>query len=102
MKFDDHIRAKFADVELGPEQMHSYQRDIALPFLRENPFSALFVDLGLGKSITCATLITELLDDFHPGKILVIGPLRVMTDTWPMEFKKWRHTAPFNLSLIHI
>lgn len=98
--FDRLIQAKFADVELGPEQMHSYQRDIALPFLRENPFSALFVDLGLGKSITCATLITELLDDFHPGKILVIGPLRVMTDTWPMEFKKWRHTAPFNYTLI--
>lgn len=98
--FDKLIQSKFTDVELEPGQMHDYQTKIALPFLRANPFSALFIDMGLGKTITSATLITELLDDFHPGKILVIGPLRVMTDTWPTEFKKWRHTAPFSFTLI--
>lgn len=98
--FDSLIQSKFEQVELSPEQMHDYQTNKAIPFLRENPFSALFVDMGLGKTVTLATLITELIDDFHPGKILVVGPLRVMTDTWPMEFKKWRHTAPYNYTLI--
>jgi hypothetical protein len=98
--FDDLIRGKFADVELEREQMHAYQSDIALPFLRDNPFSALFVDMGLGKSITSATLICDLLAEFATDKVLVIGPLRVMTDTWPNEFRKWRHTAGFNFTLI--
>ena len=98
--FDELIQAKFAEVELEREQMHAYQSDIALPFLRDNPFSALFVDMGLGKSITSATLICDLLAEFATDKVLVIGPLRVMTDTWPNEFRKWRHTAAFNFTLI--
>ena len=100
MNFDQQIAAMFAEVELERHQMHGYQSDIALPFLKENPFSALFVDMGLGKSITSATLIADLLSDFETEKVLVIGPLRVMTDTWPSEFRKWRHTAPFSFTLI--
>lgn len=98
--FDERIKAKFALVELEREQMHDYQTDIALPFLRANPFSALFIDMGMGKTVTCSTLIAELLSEFAANKILVIGPLRVMTDTWPSEFLKWRHLAPFNFTLI--
>lgn len=99
-EFDAIMQAKFAEVELEREQMHVYQRDIALPFLLANPFSALFVDMGLGKTVTTATAIVDLILDGHIGKILVIGPMRVMTDTWPTEFKTWRHTAAFTPTLI--
>lgn len=99
--YDAYIQSRFAEVELEREQMHDYQTNIALPFLKENPFSALFIDMGMGKSVTCSTLIVDLLSEFaNDDKVLVVGPLRVMTDTWPTEFAKWRHLAPFNYTLI--
>ncbi len=98
--FDAYIQSKFAEVQLYREQMHSYQTELAIPFLREKPFSALFMDMGLGKSVTSATLIADLLMEFATKKVLVVGPLRVMTDTWPNEFRKWQHLAPFNFTLI--
>ena len=98
--FDDIMRAKFADVKLEREQMHDYQSKLALPFMKANPFSGLFLSMGLGKSIISATLIHDLIMDGHHGKILVVGPLRVMTDTWPTEFRTWRHTAAFTPQLL--
>lgn len=99
--YDAYVQSRFAEVELEREQMHDYQTNIALPFLKENPFSALFIDMGMGKSVTCSTLIVDLLSEFaNDDKVLVVGPLRVMTDTWPTEFAKWRHLAPFNYTLI--
>jgi len=97
--FDEKIKAKFANVVLEPEQMHSYQ-GMAFEFCRDNPFSALFMDMGLGKTVISGTLIAHLLSEFAEGKILVVGPLRVMTDTWPTDFGRWRHLAPFNFTLI--
>lgn len=93
--FDALIQAKFADVELRREQMHLYQADLALPFLKANPFSGLFISMGMGKTIIGATLIHDLILEGHHGKILVVGPKRVITDTWPTEFRLWHHTAAF-------
>ena len=98
--FDQAIQARFAEVSLCREQMHDYQSNIALPFLKANPFSALFIDMGMGKTVTCSTLIADLIDLEHSGKILVIGPVRVMTDTWPNEFATWQHLAPYRYTLI--
>lgn len=94
------IQAMFADVRLEREQMHEYQSKLALDFLKRNPFSGLFVDMGLGKTVTAGTLIVDLLLEGHHGKILVVGPLRVMCDTWPTEFRTWRHMAAFRPTLI--
>jgi SNF2 family DNA or RNA helicase len=96
------IRAKFADVELYRYQMHGYQ-NIGLKFLRDNPFSALFIDMGLGKTVTSLTLIADLLAEFaNDDKVLVIGPLKVATRTWPDEIRKWNHLAHLNYSVIHV
>lgn len=96
------MRSKFSDVELYREQMHGYQ-NTGLEFLRKNPFSALFIDMGLGKTVTSATLIADLVAEFaDDGKILIIGPLRVATQTWPDEFRKWNHLAHLNISVIHV
>lgn len=99
LSFDERIRAKFLNVIRGPEDMHEYQ-DEGWQFMLDNPFSHLFIDLGLGKTVTSLTLIAHLLQNFLTDKILVIGPLKVMTDTWPTEIGLWRHTAPFNYTLI--
>ena len=83
-RFDLSIRQRFAEVKRGPEDMHSYQRDFAVSFLRDNPFSGGFVDLGLGKTVSSLTVISEILSEFtSDDPVLVIGPLRVICDTWP-------------------
>lgn len=99
--FDERIRAKFARVVHRREDLHDYQAKIALPFLKENPFSALFIDMGLGKTITSLTLIADLLAEFRYEKVLIIAPLRVAVGTWPTEISRWEHTAWLNYSLIH-
>lgn len=99
--FDERIRAKFANVVRTRDDLHGYQSDEAVPFLRANPFSALFIDMGLGKTVSSLTVIADLLSEFVYDKVLVIGPLRVATETWPTEIGLWEHTAPFNHSLIH-
>lgn len=96
------IRAKFDEVELYREQMHGYQ-NTGLEFLKANPFSALFIDMGLGKTVTSLTLIADLLAEFaDDNKVLVIGPLKVATRTWPDEIRKWNHLAHLNHSVIHV
>lgn len=96
------IRQMFADVRLDREQMHTYQNE-GLQFLKDNPFSALFIDMGLGKTVICETLIADLLAEFdNDDKILVVGPLRVATQTWPDEFRNWRHLAHIEPTVIHI
>ena len=99
--FDRRIKAKFANVLRGREDMHVYQ-NTAVEFARENPFSMMLLDLGLGKSISMLTLIVDLLNEFIYDKVLVIGPMRVATQTWPNEISEWRHTAHLNYSVIQV
>lgn len=96
---DAYLDAKFAVVERGPEDMHGYQ-DLAVDFLDENPFSALFVDLGLGKTVILLTLIMRLLSRLAFKRVLVIAPKRVGKNTWPNEISLWRHTAPLTFNHI--
>jgi hypothetical protein len=57
----------------------------------------------MGKSVSSLTVLSDLFDDFAlEGKVLVIGPVRVVTDTWPKEIIKWRHTAALNYTLIRV
>lgn len=97
--FDERIRAKFANVIRTEADLHVYQHE-AWQFLRDNPFSHLFIDLGLGKTVSSLTLIAWLLREITDEKILVIGPVRVMTDTWPTEIALWQHTAHLSYTLI--
>lgn len=98
--FDERIQDLFVNVQRKRSDMHDYQAVEAYEFLRNNPFSALFVDMGLGKTISTLTVAVDLLAEFEAEKVLVIGPLKVATDTWPTEIGLWEHTAPFRYTLI--
>lgn len=70
---------------------HDYQT-YATDFILANSIAAIFLEMGLGKSIITLTAILDLcLDSFEVGKVLVIAPLRVARDTWPAEINKWEH-----------
>ncbi len=79
--------------------LHAYQRR-AVRFLYETPFSALFIDLGMGKSVICLTLLADLINEGWTGKALVIAPLRVAKATWPEEIAEWKQAAGIEYSLI--
>lgn len=78
---------------------HEYQR-YAINFVEEHKESALLLDLGLGKSSIALTAINDLLFDyFLVHKVLVIAPIRVCTNTWTSEIKKWDHLRNLKYSL---
>src|SRR5699024_3874583 len=79
---------------------HNYQQ-YAADFILEHPVCCLMLDMGLGKTVITLTALWELaLDRFDIGKILVIAPKRVATDTWPKELKKWEHLTGLTASLV--
>lgn len=78
---------------------HKYQ-EYATEFILTHPIAAVFLDMGLGKTaITLTALYDLMLDSFEIKKTLVIAPLRVCTNVWPMEIEKWDHLEGLSYSL---
>ncbi|MDF2873345.1 MAG: chromatin-remodeling complex subunit snf22 complex subunit snf22 [Sporomusa sp.] len=63
--------------------------------------SALFLEMGMGKTVSTLTAIAELLHNrFDVAKVLVIAPLRVADDTWSRESEKWAHTRYLKIAKV--
>lgn len=78
---------------------HKYQ-SYATEFILSHPISAVFLEMGLGKSVITLSAIFDLcLDSFLVCKVLVIAPLRVARDTWPAEINKWDHLKGLSYSV---
>ena len=72
---------------------HDYQLT-AKQWVLDHPEAGLFLDMGLGKTVTTLTAIEELKNDYMDiKKVLVIAPKRVAEDTWPTEYQKWSHLS---------
>ena len=79
---------------------HDYQK-YAIDYIKDHRICALFLDMGLGKSVITLTAINDLMfDEFDVCKVLVIGPKRVVECTWPEEIKKWDHLSSLTYSLV--
>ena len=79
---------------------HAYQA-FCINYIKTHPVSALFLDMGLGKTVITLTAIRDLmLDELLVTKTLVIAPLRVARDTWPAETRKWDHLNDLDISVI--
>ena len=76
----------------------SQQRMIG--FIYNTPIYAVWAGLGLGKTITTLTAITDLLDSFSVSKVLIIAPLRVANSVWHIEAKRWSHTKDLKFSIV--
>lgn len=87
--------------KLTPENLRAYQWR-ALKFIIDNMFVALFVDMGLGKTISTLSAIKHL---FYKkklaGPVLVVAPIRVIRGVWRQEALKWSHTQSLTFSLVH-
>lgn len=79
---------------------HDYQKYV-IEYIQSHPVSAVFLDMGLGKtSITLTALNDLLFDYFTVHKILVIAPLRVAKTTWSAEINKWDHLKDLKYSIV--
>ena len=79
---------------------HDYQK-YAIDYIKDHRICALFLDMGLGKSVITLTAINDLMfDEFDVCKVLVIGPKRVVECTWPEEIRKWDHLSSLTYSLV--
>lgn len=79
---------------------YDYQK-IAIEKIINLPAVGLFLEMGLGKTVSALTAIQELLyDRFEVSKVLVIAPLRVAQSTWSGEIEKWDHLQGLRLAKV--
>lgn len=72
--------------------LYDYQRAGA-NFVKSVNRTALFLDIGLGKTLITLTALVELAQEGRLyGHVLVIAPKRIAINTWPDEITKWDHT----------
>ena len=66
-----------------------------------NDKCALWAGVGLGKTVTALTAISNLLETKSVQKILVIAPLRVAKFVWPQEIDRWDHLKHLKCTVLH-
>lgn len=77
---------------------HAYQKH-AIDKVIENERFGLFLDMGLGKTVSTLTAFKDL-QLLDTDKMLVIAPKRVAKETWADEIKKWVHLNHLKVALV--
>ena len=77
--------------------MLGYQ-NAAAKFIEDTKKCALFIDMGLGKTVSVLTAIRDMQERLELGRVLVVGPKRVVKKTWPDEIRAWTHTKPITFT----
>lgn len=83
---------------LNRSNLHPYQLSALQTVLSKNK-CALFLDMGLGKTATTLTAISDMIDDFFIDRVLIVAPLRVANSVWKQEAEKWEHLQHLNISI---
>lgn len=79
---------------------HQYQ-EYAIQKILDLPECGLFLDMGMGKTVSALTALDELLYDyFEVSKVLIIAPLRVAESTWTDELEKWDHLKSLKITKV--
>lgn len=84
-------------IDFKPYDYQAY----AIDKIIDNKRFGLFLDMGLGKTVSTLTAIEQLKYDYlDVDKVLVIAPKRVAEDTWAQEVEKWTHLTYLDVSLV--
>lgn len=70
--------------------LYPYQRH-AIDFIKSKKNCALWVDMGLGKTVSTLTAFNDLRESFDARKMLVVAPKRVARKVWSDEVNAWAH-----------
>lgn len=75
---------------LQRNDLHAYQ-ERAVERIKAHKHCALFLEMGLGKTVSTLTAIAELKAIGAVSAVLVIAPKRVAERTWTDEIQRWQH-----------
>lgn len=78
---------------------YEYQK-AAGQWIIDKPKCALFMDMGLGKTVITLTAVQELIDQCEVMRALVVAPKKVAETTWSTEASKWEHLR--NLKVVRV
>jgi len=84
---------------LNRSNLHNYQNE-GVEFIKNNKSVGLFLDMGLGKTTTSLTALSDILDDFEIIRPLIVAPLRVANTVWHNEADNWDHLKHLGFSII--
>ena len=78
---------------------YEYQQ-AAMYWILKHPRCGLFLDMGLGKTVSTLTAIQQLMDDCEVERTLVVAPKKVAETTWTTEAEKWDHLRTLRVSKV--
>lgn len=85
---------------LAENNLHKYQK-ACVEHIITHPFCGIFLDMGLGKTVSTLTAINYLMFDYlEINSVLVIAPKRVAESIWQEEAEKWSHLKHLRFSKI--
>lgn len=80
--------------------LHEYQKRAIKRMINE-PELALFLDLGLGKTIVSLVALKRLLTTKRVKRVLIVAPLSVVHNVWVQEARKWSYTEDLHFTILH-
>lgn len=85
---------------LKETDLHEYQRK-AVEHIITHRYCGLFLEMGLGKTVSTLTAIEKLIYDYiEISSVLVIAPKRVAETVWEEEAQNWEHLKHLTFSKI--
>lgn len=81
------------------ELQKSYQRR-AVEHICDVPYSALWLEMGLGKTASSLAGIRKMMLTGETTRALVVAGKRVTTDVWPDEHQKWDEFRDMSMTVL--
>lgn len=82
-----------------PTDLFPYQQK-AVEFQCSHGASALWLDMGLGKTVISLTSISWLLSSGFLRGVVIVAPIRVCRLVWRQEAAKWSHTGHLKFAMM--
>ena len=80
-------------------EAREYQKT-AIAWVQDHPRCLLFLDMGLGKTVSTLAAFMELQAYGEAERMLVVAPKKVAESTWSDECGKWEHLRGLRVSEI--
>lgn len=85
---------------MNENNLHNYQL-ACVQHIINTPFCGVFLEMGLGKTVSTLTAINSLMYDYcEVSSVLIIAPKRVAESVWQEEAEKWEHLRHLTFSKI--
>ena len=85
---------------MDESNLHNYQR-AAVEHIINHPYCGLFLEMGLGKTVSTLTAISYLISLYgEVHRVLIVAPLRVAQSTWSDELEVWAHLQSLTISKV--